>query len=411
MKKIEGDKQLRSWWAAAAKLPPSRRTRVVSGARGLYARLHESGAHQWLLRFQFSGRARVLVLGRWPELSLVEARRIATAARVELDQGIDPAETRRRRIEEDAARRLERTNTVGSAAREWMAREFVGQRSATTSIRAVTRHIVEPLGMRPLNALTQAELREWLAERVAAAGPAAAQRALRYLRRLYRDAQAQRRVTYDPTLGLRPQDAGGPLRSRDRVLDDHELRQLFSAMHASERFARENMIAVELLLLTCARKMELLAAPSKEFDLATGLWEIPAERMKMGGGHVVPLTPRARKLIEELKILGGGSEMLFPTRRIPKGRRRASHMGNDTLNRALSDLIAEDRLAPFTVHDLRRTARTILAREGVNPMIAELCLGHTIKGVAGVYDRHDYLEKRREALEKLGEHIETLWRA
>lgn len=406
---IQGEKQLQAWWTAAAKLPESRRTRVIAGCRGLYARLHGSGAKQWLFRYRFAGRPRVMVLGRYPEMSLAEARRVAAEVRVELNKGIDPAEAKRQRIAAQEAARAARANTIGAVAAEWMQSAFVGHHAAAYERRGVEKHIIAPLGARGIADLTPAQVADWLSDLARRVGPTAAARALSFLRRMYRYAIIRQMAAVDPSAGLRLRDVGvAGARPRERTLNVDELTRLFAAIHANERIAREDKIAVELLLLTCVRKMELLGSRVEEFDLAARVWTIPTSRRSRskGGGHVVPLTDRAVELVNELILRAAGSEWLFPARRIA-ATNRMSHVAASTLNRAVLELARDAEIAPFSVHDLRRTARTLLASLGVDPLIAELCLGHRIKGVMGIYDRHSYLSERRAALEKLAKLIET----
>ena len=147
------------------------------------------------------------------------------------------------------------------------------------------------------------------------------------------------------------------------------------------------------------RKGELLAARWQEFDLEGTtdkgpLWRLPAARTKTGEGRAIPLVPAVVEWLQALRALPGG-EFVFPKRR--RGPRpRVPHMGIDTLNAALKRL--EHQLKPFTLHDLRRTARTHLAALGIRREVAERCLGHSLRGVEGTYDRHDYFVDRRAAL-------------
>ena len=127
-----------------------------------------------------------------------------------------------------------------------------------------------------------------------------------------------------------------------------------------------------------------------------GLWELPKANSKTGRGIVIPLSALAVEYLRELETRASGSEWVFPARR--RGKRRLGHVGLDTLNAALSNLPHE--IDDLTVHDLRRTMRTQLSALGVRPEIAERCLNHKLRGVLGVYDQHEFLSERREALSK-----------
>ena len=164
-----------------------------------------------------------------------------------------------------------------------------------------------------------------------------------------------------------------------------------------------------MLLILGVRKTELTEAKWSEFDLKNECWTLPAERSKSGVEIVIPLPPNTVKWLDELKIHACGSDYVFPNRRSSKH----PHMGKDTLNRAISKLFGKEPgrkqqpenkmgdIAEFTVHDLRRTCRSLMASAGVPGHVAERCLNHKLKGVEGIYDRYDYFDERREALAKV----------
>ncbi len=172
-------------------------------------------------------------------------------------------------------------------------------------------------------------------------------------------------------------------------------------MRETVNFGEDNLLATKLLLSLCVRKGELLGARWAEFDLdgettAGAVWHLPASRTKTGETLDIPLAPAVVEWLRALHRLAAGSEYVFPKRRRDP-RERVPHMGIDTLNVALNRVAHE--LPHFTLHDLRRTARTHLAALGVRREVAERCLGHKLRGVEGTYDRHDYFRERRAALE------------
>ena len=124
---------------------------------------------------------------------------------------------------------------------------------------------------------------------------------------------------------------------------------------------------------------------------------------------MIPLPPLAIEILKELKVRAFGSDYVFPNRRSSKNL----HMGKDTLNRAIAKLFGVEpgkkkqppnvmgNIEYFTVHDLRRTCRSLLASLSVPPHVAERCLNHKLKGVEAIYDRYDYLEERSEALKSI----------
>lgn len=167
------------------------------------------------------------------------------------------------------------------------------------------------------------------------------------------------------------------------------------------------------MILLGVRKTELTESKWTEYKLEDSKWVLPADRSKTGKEIAIPLSPLALDFLNELKVRACGSDYVFPNRRVSKSLR----MGKDTLNRAIAKLFGQEpgkkiqplnrmeNLEYFTVHDLRRTCRSLLASLSVPPHIAERCLNHKIEGVQGVYDRYDYFVERKQALNHLSNHL------
>lgn len=206
----------------------------------------------------------------------------------------------------------------------------------------------------------------------------------------------------------------GDRKSRTRALTLDELSHVFKVfrMHSTS-FTRDNYLACALLVTLGVRKTELTEAKWQEFDLKQALWHLPKHRSKTGTAITIPLPQSVIQWLEELHIRACGSEYVFPSRRTAKN----PHMSADTLNRAIAKLFGQEpgkkkqpknrmgELEPFTVHDFRRTCRSLLAAEGIAPHVAERCLNHKIQGIEGIYNQHDYLEERRHALGLIADKI------
>ncbi len=169
---------------------------------------------------------------------------------------------------------------------------------------------------------------------------------------------------------------------------------------AGTKFGRDNELAVKLLLALACRKMELFAAKWDEFDFSNNLWRIPSKRVKTGEARELPLAPQVVEWLQELRIRACGSDYVFPARRESK-QKRFAHVSPDTTWRALHKL--PHGLEAFTVHDLRRTSRSLMADIDVPFDVAEKILGHKLPGVAHVYDRGSSKEQQRIALEKIAD--------
>jgi integrase len=189
---------------------------------------------------------------------------------------------------------------------------------------------------------------------------------------------------------------GGREKPRQRVLSDAELRVFLADRRAATRFARLAHVII-VLLLTGQRRGELAGARWAHVDLYARTWRIPPEHSKNGRPHTVPLSDWAVLEFMELRSLAGKSAWVLPnadgsgpldakllTRGLAKCQKRFQELG----------------IGAFTLHDLRRTCRTGLARLRVPPHIAERVLNHVQDKIPATYDVHDYLDEKRDALQK-----------
>lgn len=174
--------------------------------------------------------------------------------------------------------------------------------------------------------------------------------------------------------------------SRTRILDDDELRLIWKAAEEGGQFGS----LVQLALLTAQRKDKLLSMRWSDIS-AEGVWSIPAEDREKGNAGNLVLPELALAILRrQPRILG--TDLVFPPTR---GKQMSSSHGKLVLEAKLP------KMKQWSVHDLRRSARSLMARAGVSPEHAERVLGHVIGGVDGIYDRHSYRDEKRIALEKL----------
>jgi integrase len=166
-------------------------------------------------------------------------------------------------------------------------------------------------------------------------------------------------------------------------------------------------IAILLILLTAVRRSELTGVRWSELDLEAKapVWEIPAERTKTDVALAVPLTPPAVEQFKRLKRMAVRSPWIFPA------EDGDGPMDPKLLTRSIArhlDAFAERKVGAFTLHDLRRTVRTGLAKLGIRPDIAERCLNHAQPGIITTYDTHQHLDEKRDALTQWADHIQAL---
>jgi Phage integrase family len=152
---------------------------------------------------------------------------------------------------------------------------------------------------------------------------------------------------------------------------------------------RQFKLALHLILLTLVRKSEMLLAGWKDVNLETGEWQIPAEHSKTGQPHLVYISTQATALFRELKALAGESVWVMPGR-----TSLAKPFARNAMNQAMGSITFA--IAPFTIHDLRRTGATQLSEKGFPSDVVEKALNHTVGGVRGVYNRAEYADQRRK---------------
>jgi integrase len=183
-------------------------------------------------------------------------------------------------------------------------------------------------------------------------------------------------------------------RARERVLNDDEIRHVWAA---AETHPGPFGAYLKFLLLTAARRKEASDMRRSElFDDAT--WVIPAARCKTARDVLVPLSRAAQAIVRDMPRLGNG-DLVFTT----DGR---TAIGSFSRSKRAIDLASG--VTGWTIHDLRRTARTLLSRAGIDADVAERCLGHAVVGVRAVYDRHQFEEEKRRAFEALAAQIERI---
>lgn len=376
-----------------------------SDGGGLYLMVPKKGAPYWMLRYTLAGKRRELTLGSYEQISLAEAREQAIETKKGIRSGIDPIEARKR--EEQAALR-----TVSDLFGDWCRDLEKRLKHHHIPKRIFTKEVEPSIGEFALGSVTPMDVRA-IVRKVASSGrPTTANDTLMYLKQLFNHAIKLGLLSYNPAAAFNVTDAGGIEKSRDRALSLEEISQIFKIFREnSEGFTRDNYLACALLLVLGVRKTELTEAQWTEFDLDNHRWQLSRERSKSGAEIVIPLPLQAIDWLNELKIRAWGSDYVFPNRRSSK----QPHMGKDTLNRAIAKLFGREPgrklqperkmgdIAEFTVHDLRRTCRSLLAAAGVPGHVAERCLNHKLKGVEGIYDRYDYFDERKEALAKVAE--------
>jgi len=365
---------------------------------GLYFRVSNEGTGFWLVRYTTNGKRREITLDKYPQLSLVDARAKCAILKAEIKSGIDPQAEKKRPA-------IVKIYTVDDLAEDWLLDCEKRLKHPNIPRRVYEKNLAPVFGELSLERVTPLDIRAAIEKIVKSNRPTIANDALMYCKQLFRHAIRLNLMTTNPAEAFTVHQAGGVEKSRDRYLTVDELAKVFTTFRQySDQFTRENYLAVALLLVLGVRKGELIAAEWCEFDIDKAVWNIPEERSKTGVAISVPLPPVAIEWLQELYVRACGSEYVFPKRR---SSIRNGHISPDTLNAAIQKLFKGGNMPVehFTVHDLRRTCRSLMAEAGIAGHVAERCLNHKLKGVEGIYDRYDYLDERRAALQKIADQL------
>src|SRR5262245_23059384 len=366
--------------------PGPQRREISDGGSGLWLVLQPSGARSWAVRYRHGGRPTKLTLGGWPALTLAGARKGAADALHELAQGRDPAAARKTAALTAAAAKA---NTLAAVAAEYLKREGGKLRTLDQRVSILNRLILPMLGARPIADIKRSEIVRLLDGIEDRSGQRMADVALAVLRRIMMW-HATRSDDFVPPI-VRGMGRQNPVdHRRSRILDDDELRRLWSATADGQPFSN----LVRLLLLTAARRNEV--ARMRWTEVADGVWTLPASRSKTKTEIVRPLSKAAQAV---LAAQPNDTEWAFTTTRIGPLKQFAAPKAK---------LDAAAGLRNYRLHDLRRTARSLLSRAGVNPDIAERCLGHALPAIRATYDRHHYLDEMAHAFEALATLIERI---
>jgi integrase len=184
---------------------------------------------------------------------------------------------------------------------------------------------------------------------------------------------------------------------RDRILSDDEIRAVWNAVSDTKNFGP----IVKLCLSTAQRSRKI--ASMRWADVENGVWRIPQDDREKGTAKALQLSTLARAIIESQPHFMG-SPYVFAG--CPSGHFNSWSQHKAALDARLKDILPG--MQPWTIHDLRRTARSLMSRADVRPDIAERVLGHAIGGIEGVYDRHDYFEQKSHAIARLSALVQTI---
>jgi integrase len=332
-----------------------------------------------------------LKLGDASKMGLAAAREKAKAWLDLIEQGKDPREVAEAaRLAEQRALRV----TFGVVVEDWLREVVRGrQRQARAVENDVRRGLLSHWGNRPITEITARDVRDVIGK-VKVHAPASAHNLLGHAKRLFAWAVEQDYgLAESPATSLRPKKLIGAKVTRNRVLDDTELRAMW---RAAGTLGYPYGPIFKLLALTGQRKSEVARARWREIDLHKKVWLIPAERMKGGAAHLVPLVDDALAIMAELPEFGKGDHLFSTT----FGSKAVGGFGRakKRLDAAMATELGRP-IDPYVVHDIRRSVRTNLSALPITDKVRELVIAHAQPGLHKTYDLHSYRDEKYQALE------------
>lgn len=326
--------------------------------------------------------------------SMADARAAASAALEEIQHGRNPGAAKK---EAKAAADDQAHDTFDAVLALFLKRHASRNRRADDVAAMFRREVRPKWGAREIYTITKRDVIDLLDGVVDRGSPVTANRLRAHLNTLFNWAKGRDIIQSNPLDGIKPP---APETPRERVLDHAEIRLFWAA---TEQMGYPFGPIYRLLLLTGQRLREVAEMPWSE--VSGNLWMLPGARAKNGDDHTVPLSPAAVDLIEGLPRMGRlmfSTNGAMPVSGFTRAKTRLDKLMTEAVNKDLPKGTDPVEIPPFTIHDLRRTAATGMASLRFPPHVVEAVLNHrsgTRRGVAGVYNRFDYAEEKREALD------------
>jgi integrase len=373
-----------------------------SVVRGLGIRVMGSGVKTFVLATRFPGGGKYTrrSLGGYGELTLEQARDKARDWLALIRKGVDPQVDEERRKREQLRRQ---ENTFLAVCEEFIRDKLPSERKGREVERDLRRELIPVWGPRPITEIAPYDVRQIVKVVKDRGTPYQAHNILGHVKRLFGWAIDQQAfgIETSPCDRLKPKAIIGKKKPRQRILFDPELRAFWKAAGG---LGYPYGPLFQLLALTGQRKSVVAEAQWSEFDLKQKLWTVPAERMKADAAHVVPLPDDAIVVLESLPRFRKGEHLFSttfgtkPVNGFSKAKVRLDRVMLSEL-RKNSDDPEKVTLAPFVLHDVRRTMRTGLSALPVPDLVRELVIAHTKPGLHKVYDQYAYVSEKRHALE------------
>jgi len=381
--------------------PKTQSYRIGDGSN-LYLQITPNGSKSWTLAYTINNKRRQISLGKYPLVSLAEARELRTEKQKLVLNGIDPVQDRRQKKLEYEINHL---NTFETIAREWHKhmQHTWRERHAKRIMERLENNIFPHIGKMPIQNLTPPQILNVLRKIEERGSYDMAHRVKQFCAHIFRYAVATGRAERDVTVDLK-----GALKNKKTVnrarLSEAQLPEFLSLLEVYDTEYNGNILTklgFKLLFLTFVRSAELREATWEEIDFEKKEWRIPAERMKMKEEHIVPLSSQSIAIFKEIKQYTDNryGDYIFPSCHSPR-----KTMSENTFLKAIRILGYKGKT---TAHGCRGTASTILNESGWRADVIERQLAHGERNaIRAAYNHAQYLPERRKMMQWWGDYLE-----
>jgi len=391
--------------AALKNLRPRTKAYKSTDRDGMYAYVSPGGAISFRYDYRFNGRRETVTLGRYGRggLTLAQARERLFDIKRTLSEGASPAIEKQR-----AKRRLQESRSFEHVASAWMDKAPMADSTRNMRRSIFNREVLPKWRTRLLSEITPDDLRAHCKAIVDRGAPATAIHVRDIVKQIYGWAILHGEKIDNPADGVGPASIA-TFRPRDRSLSPSEIRIMLDLLGEVATLPTIRL-GLRFVLLSMVRKSELQDGTWDEVDFDNAVWSIPKARMKRSRPHNVYLSTQMLDILIALKTCAGNSKYILPSRYDAD-----APMSKATFNRVTTAIADRSRdrglpLEPFTVHDLRRTASTLLHEMGFNSDWIEKCLAHEERSSRGVYNKAEFEAQRRHMAQQWSNAVDA-WEA
>lgn len=383
------------------RLKPQEKIYKVTDRDGLYVAVSPTGTRSFRYDYRINGRRETLTIGQYGAdgISLAEAREQLIAAKKLIKSGVSPAVKKR-----DGKNQIRNAETFANFTVSYMKRASLADSTRSMKQAVIDRDIIPFLGNKQMAEITPSMVRTLCDRIVDRGGNATAVQAREIISSVYTYAKNRGHDFKNPAQDIKASSIATFL-PRDRTLSLPEISIFFNTLDTVAGMPTLKL-ALKLIFLTLVRKSEFTQATWNEVNFSTNEWTIPKGRMKGGRPHVVYLSRQACDLLVALQMCAGGSPYLLAGRySINKPLSNAALNGVITTTVKVAQSQGKS-LEHFTVHDMRRTASTLLHEAGYPSDWIEKCLAHEQKGVRAIYNKAKYAQQRAYMLQQWADMVD-----